>query len=99
MSVVRSAGWSVVDLGASVPAEFLAGAAAAADRLVAVGVCATSPGNQPALAEAVASVRAAVPGASVFVGGSAVDAALAIEVGADGWATDAAALVELLSAL
>jgi excisionase family DNA binding protein len=97
--VVRAAGWSVVDLGASVPAESLARAATRADRLVAVAVSASADGHLDDLADAVAAVRAAVPSASVLVGGSAVDAATAARLGADGWAADAADLVERLRPL
>ena len=94
--VVRSAGWSVVDLGASVPAEFVARAAADVDRLAAVGLCLSTPGLEAGVAEAVAAVRQVVPGIPVLLGGGAVDAALAVELGADGWAADAGALVDLL---
>jgi methanogenic corrinoid protein MtbC1 len=97
--VVRHAGWSVVDLGGSVPAASVARAAANADRLVAVALCLSTPGLEAGIAESVAAVRAAVPGTPVFVGGGAVDAEAAVRLGADGWAPDAAGLVELLSAL
>jgi excisionase family DNA binding protein len=96
--VVRAAGWSVVDLGASVPAPSLARAAVRADRLVAVGISASSAGHETALGEAVAAVRSATPGVPVLVGGGAVGADLAVALGADGWAADAAGLVDLLSA-
>lgn len=96
--VVRAGGWSVVDLGASVPAPSLARAAAGADRLVAVGVSASTTGHEDALAEAVAAVRSAAAGVPVLVGGGAVGADLAVTLGADGWAADAGGLVGLLSA-
>lgn len=97
--VVRAAGWAVVDLGASVPAESLARAAASTDRLVAVGVSVSSSGHEPDVAEAVAAVRAAVPSVPVLVGGSALDAAAAARLGADGWAATAGDLVERLRPL
>ena len=97
--VVRQAGWSVVDLGGSVPADAVAGAAAGTDRLVAVGMCASTTGQEPVLAEAVSAVRDAVPGVPVLVGGGAADAGLAERLGVDGWAADAAGLVACLSDL
>jgi methanogenic corrinoid protein MtbC1 len=96
---VRAGGWTAVDLGASVPPAAVARAATVTDRLVAVALSATSSGCAGALAEAVAAVRAATPSVPVLVGGSAVDAALAAELGADGWAPDAAGLVERLGPL
>ena len=97
--VVRQAGWSVVDLGGSVPADAVARAAAGTDRLVAVGICASTSGVEAGLTEAVAAVRSAVPGVPVLVGGGAADAALAEQLGVDGWAADAAGLVACLSDL
>jgi excisionase family DNA binding protein len=94
--VVRHAGWSVVDLGGSVPPESVARAAAATDRLAAVALCLSTSGLEAGLADAVGAVRDVVPGVPVLVGGGAVDPALAVDVGADGWAADAAALVGLL---
>lgn len=96
--VVRHAGWSVVDLGARVPADSVARAAGEVDRLVAVALCSSTSGQEAGLADAVAAARGAVPGTPVFVGGGAVDAELAERLGADGWAPDAAGLVALLSA-
>jgi excisionase family DNA binding protein len=94
--VVRAAGYAVVDLGASVPPEHLARSAAAADRLVAVGICASVSGNEEAVAGAIDAVRRVAPGALVLLGGVATDAELAERLGADGHAADAARLVELI---
>jgi excisionase family DNA binding protein len=94
--VVRAARYGVIDLGAAVPAESLARSAAGADRLVAIGVCASVTGNEEAVAEAVAAARAAAPGVPVLLGGTALDAATAARLGADGFAPDAAGLVQLL---
>ena len=66
---------------------------------MAVGLSASTAGLAPGLAEAVTAVRAAVPGVPVLVGGGAADAALAEQLGADGWAADAAGLVACLSDL
>jgi excisionase family DNA binding protein len=96
--VVRAAGYAVVDLGASVPPEHLARSVALADRLVAVGICASVSGNEAALAEAIAAVRRVTPSASVFLGGVATDPTLAERLGADAHAADAGRLVELVRA-
>lgn len=97
--VVRAAGWTVVDLGAAVPAGSLARAAAGTDRLVAVGINMSSSGHEADVADAVVAVRTAVPSVPVLVGGSAVDAATAASLGADGWAATAGDLVERLRPL
>jgi 5-methyltetrahydrofolate--homocysteine methyltransferase len=94
--VVRAAGYAVVDLGASVPAEHLARSVAAADRLVAVGICASVSGNDESVAEAIAAVRRVAPGARVYLGGVATDPELAERLGADAHAADAGRLVELV---
>jgi len=97
--VVRRAGWEVEDLGADVPARSLALAATEADRLVAVAVSSTTPGNEAGVAEAVSAVRGAV-GAPVLVGGAAVpDEAAARALGGDGWAPDARGVVGVLEGL
>lgn len=97
--VVRAAGYTVVDLGSDVPAESLAVAAAEVDRLLAVGLSAAVSQNEGAIAQAVAAVRAALPGVSILLGGPAMDDVTASRLGADGFAQDAAGLVRLLDAL
>lgn len=85
--LLRSRGLRVVDLGADTPPEHLADAAAGTDRLVAVGICATSEVDAAAaddLREAVRLVqeRSAAP---VLVGGAAAAGSdLATRAGADG---------------
>jgi len=97
--VVRRAGWEVEDLGADVPARSLALAAQEADRLVAVAVSSTTPGNEGAVVEAVTAVRGRVD-VPVLVGGAAVpDEGAARGLGADGWAVDARGAVEVLGSL
>jgi excisionase family DNA binding protein len=96
--VVRAARYAVVDLGASVPPEFLARSAAAADQLAAVGICVSVSGNERSVGHAVTAAREAAPGVPVLLGGSAIDAEGATRVGADGYAPDAAGLVHLLDA-
>ena len=71
--LLRGRGFDVMDLGADTPPGAFARAATGADRLVAVGVCATRAGNDAAIAEAVAAVTDAT-GAPVVLGGAGVDA-------------------------
>jgi excisionase family DNA binding protein len=94
--VVRAARFAVVDLGAAVPPEDLARTVAGADQLVAVGVCASVSGNDGAVGDAVAAVRAVAPAVPVYLGGAATDPAMATAVGADAHAADAGGLVALL---
>ena len=95
--LLRAEGFHVTDLGADTPPTDVAAAAQAEDRLVGVGVCATSPltaAGQRKLAQAVRAVHDRVR-CPVLVGGAAVTSAqLAHRLGADGWsehATDAIA--------
>lgn len=97
--VVRLSGYEVHDLGADVPPDSFAHAVGDVDRLLAVVVSATTPGNDDAVRATVAAVheRVDVP---VLVGGGAVpDAAAAQALGGDGWAADARDLAELLEDL
>lgn len=97
--VVRAAGYSVVDMGAAVPADDLAAEAYSADRLVAVAVTVTTGDNEAAVAESVAAVRGAAPGVPILVGGRAVHPALAATLGVHGFGVDANELLELLEVL
>ncbi len=97
--VVRLAGFEVHDLGADVPAASFAHAVRETGRLVAVGISLTVADNLDGARAAVQAVQA-VGVAPVFVGGAAVaDADAARALGADHWAPDARAVVELLDEL
>jgi excisionase family DNA binding protein len=72
--VLRGAGFTVVDLGADLPPDEVWRAAIAADRLLCVGLCATTRLGavaQDELARAIAAVHAKA-GSPVVVGGAAV---------------------------
>jgi excisionase family DNA binding protein len=71
--LLRGRGFEVVDLGADVPAESWR-EAADRERLVAIGVCATSPGNEAAIEATTGAIRreTEVP---IVLGGLAVGAA------------------------
>jgi excisionase family DNA binding protein len=88
--LLRGDGWEVSDIGADLPVESFVRAALDAHDLVAVGVSVTSEDNLPAAAEVLSAVRAAVSQVYVAVGGAAVtDAAHALALGAQGWASSA----------
>lgn len=93
-------GWSVVDLGADVPAgRFADEAAAAGAGFVCVSaLLTTTMAGQRAVVEELArrGMREAV---RVIVGGAPVSENWAREIGADGYAADAVAAVELLGRL
>ena len=98
--LLRSSGWMVSDLGADLPPRSFASAAAAVPSLRAVGVSITTSAQLDAGVELVEELRLAVEDVSVLVGGRAVrDGAHAAALGADGWAPDGRALVELLDRL
>ncbi len=76
--LLRAEGFDVVDLGADTPSADIAGVAARQDRLVAVGICATSPLNRTNASnfvEAVAAIRSATD-APVLIGGLAITDAI-----------------------
>ena len=97
--IVRSANFVVVDLGASVPPEDLARAAANTDDLVAVGVCMSASGLDDVVRQALRAVRRAVPGVPVLVGGSGVDPERSDRLRAHAVGADATALVAMLEEL
>lgn len=96
--LVRGAGFEVSDLGADVPpGSFVHAALGEVDRLVAVGVSVTTEDGIESAAEALALLRAALPGVALFVGGQAVsDEAHALALGADAYAADGRGVVALL---
>ncbi len=96
--LLRGARFDVHDLGADTPPESFALAATNADRLRAVLVGVTTPGNDTAVREALVAIRRRVANVPLLVGGAAIqDEAHAARLGAD-WtgrdARDALAAVE-----
>jgi len=86
--LVRLEGFNCLELGADVPPEAFAGAAADAYRLVAVGIGVTTASNLEAVrstVEVVHRVDAAIP---VVVGGQAASPDAGRLTGADAWASD-----------
>lgn len=66
--LLRDKGFEVIDLGADVPAPSFAHAVRAAQRLVGVGVCATTADNGDNIADALTAIRAATD-APIVLGG------------------------------
>jgi methanogenic corrinoid protein MtbC1 len=84
--LLRWRGFDVVELGGNAPAAALGDAAAKERRLLAVGIVSTVSGLDSEVALSASSVRAAVPGIPVFIGGGAVSSeAHARAMGADVW--------------
>jgi len=102
--VMRSRGYRVVDLGGNVPLASFTAAVAGTDGLAAVGISVGDAACLAAAGEVVAALRdvgrSGVSGAvPILVGGPATDAAVAAELGADGWAPDAITTSNLLQQL
>lgn len=92
---VRAEGFDVIHLGADVPVHTLVTTAVAAD-VATVGISASTTAGLGAAARAVRQLHRRMPGVPVLVGGPAVrNEKAARELGADGWAADAAAAADL----
>lgn len=97
--MLRGAGFTVVDLGADSPAESFIDAGRDAERLIAVGINATSADNDDAIAATITEVKAAL-GCPVVLGGQGVaDVASGLALGADHVTTTAAEAVAVLDEL
>ncbi|MDR3324485.1 MAG: cobalamin-dependent protein [Spirochaetaceae bacterium] len=88
--MIESAGFTLIDLGVDVKNEaFLAKLEATPEaKLVALSCLLTT--TMPAMRSAVAAMRGAGVKAKIIVGGAPVTQAFAAEIGADGYAPDAA---------
>lgn len=99
--ILRGEGYSVLDLGPDTPAPALISAMKKVDDLEAVCLSVAYTDTLPRLEEAIAAVREAF-GTSVpiVVGGRAIESAEhAAQLGADGWAADAANVSDLIASL
>jgi excisionase family DNA binding protein len=84
--LLRWRGFDVVELGGNAPAAAMGDAVAKEPRLLAVGIVSTVSGHDSEVALSASSVRAAVPGIPVFIGGGAVSSEThARAMGADVW--------------
>lgn len=96
--LLRGRGFEVHDLGANVPLDAWEQAVSGADRLVAVGVNASSPDQDDVIANTIETIRREAT-APILVGGTAVrDEVHARDLGADGWAVDTPAVLDLFDA-
>jgi excisionase family DNA binding protein len=99
--LLRHAGFAVVDLGADTPAQSFVDGARGADRLLGVGINATTSGNEERIRDAVDAIHDAV-GCSVVLGGRAVahtDADIDGRVGADEVSTSTTELIDAFDRL
>jgi excisionase family DNA binding protein len=95
--LVRLEGFSCLELGANVPPEAFATTASGAYRLVAVGIGVTRSTNLDAVRTIVDMVHQVDSCIPVVLGGQAVtDPATAALTGADAWAPDGRAAVEVI---
>jgi len=95
----RGANFGVVDLGVNVPPErFIAAVREHQPQLVGLSTLLTT--TMPAMQHTIEALRAAGPGnVKVIVGGAPVTAEFAGEIGADGYAPDAASAVDVARGL
>src|ERR1019366_3002539 len=95
----RGANFGVVDLGTKLPAEkFLA--AAKEHKAQVVGLSALLTTMMPALSQTVQTLKAAnLDGLRVVIGGAPITKAFADQIGADGFAPDAASAVDIVRQL
>ena len=87
--MLKGANFEIVDLGTNVAPDAFASAVTEHDADI-VGISALLTTTMVGMKEAVEAVRAAAPEAKVMVGGAPVTDEFAAEIGADGFAKDAA---------
>jgi 5-methyltetrahydrofolate--homocysteine methyltransferase len=87
--MLKGANFAIVDLGTNVAPEAFA-AAAREHEADLVGISALLTTTMVGMGQAVSAVHAARPGTVVMVGGAPVTDEFAAEIGADGFAKDAA---------
>jgi excisionase family DNA binding protein len=98
--LLRGAGWDVSDLGADVPAPSFAHVAAQVEHLTVVGVSISTRECTGSAQKTIEALRDVVDDVPILAGGCAIrDGNHARELGADGWACDARAVVALLDDL
>jgi len=95
--LLRGRRFEVIDLGGDVPVESWRSACAETERLVAVGMCASTPDNDAAIRDAITAVRA-VATAPIVLGGTAIaDEARALALGATTFSDSFQSAVDLLA--
>ncbi len=96
--LAEGAGFTVVDLGTNTPAADFVSAAREHDAAI-IGLSALLTTTMVSMKAVVAAVREAGLQAQICVGGAPVNQAWCDDIGADGYAADAAAAVELFERL
>jgi 5-methyltetrahydrofolate--homocysteine methyltransferase len=94
----KGANFAVIDLGVNVTADQFVAAVKEHDAEV-VGVSALLTTTMPNMRGVIEAVHAAAPGVKVLVGGAPVTPEYASQIGADGYAHDAGAAVDLVRAV
>jgi 5-methyltetrahydrofolate--homocysteine methyltransferase len=95
----RGANFAVVDLGFNVPAEKFVAAAKEHNASV-VGLSSLLTTTMPAMKDTVAALKAAsIPRLKVLIGGAPITEDFAKQIGADGYAPDAASAVDAVRKL
>ena len=95
----KGANFNVIDLGTNVPPEKFVESAKENSAQV-VGLSGLLTTTMPAMKRAVEDIRqAALPGVKIVIGGAPITQEFADEIGADGYATDAASAVDLVRSL
>ena len=94
----KGAGYAVIDLGVNVSADTFV-AAATEHQADIIGLSALLTTTMPNMRGIVASIRAAGLPARVVIGGAPTTPGFANEIGADGYAPDAGAAVDLVRSL
>ena len=95
----KGANFNVIDLGTNVPPEKFVESAKESNAQV-VGLSGLLTTTMPAMKRAVEDIRqAALPGVKIVIGGAPITQEFADEIGADGYATDAASAVDLVRSL
>ena len=96
--MLSGGGMKVVDIGIVVPAEkFVEAAKETGAEIIALSALLTT--TMPAMAEAIKAIREAGIEAPVIVGGAPVTQSYADEIGANGYAADAASAVDVAKEL
>ncbi len=95
----KGANFGVVDLGTNVPADkFVAAVKQHSARVVGLSALLTT--TMPAMKQTVAAIRAAgLTDVKVVIGGAPITQSFADEIGADGFAADAASAVDIVRKL
>ncbi len=95
----KGANFAVVDLGTNVSAEKFVAAAKEHNAQI-VGLSALLTTTMPAMKQTVSAIRAAgMKDVKVVIGGAPITQAFATEIGADGFAADAASAVDIVRTL